>query len=311
MPSGHDNHRRYRPYRGRFAPTPSGDLHQGSLVAALGSYLDARSHGGTWNLRIDDLDAARCKPATTQRIISQLEAHGLIPDGEIIIQHTRHALYEEALNKLTELGLTYRCRCSRKQLRMAVQKGIAKEGLAGPIYPGTCREHAIAANEPAGIRFVVPNEPITVHDRLLGQITQTISTQIGDPILQRSDGVFAYHLAEVVDNQTMGITHVVRGSDLAPLTPLHLALHQALFPNTPAPVYAHLPIVLGENGLKLSKTNHAAPLDCNHARENLITAACFLGLACEQTRGDINDLLADWTKQWTRGHEILKAIEAP
>jgi len=288
------------PYIGRFAPTPSGALHLGSLVAALGSYLDARAHNGIWKVRIDDLDEQRCLPATTEQIITQLSAHGLVPDGEIVRQRTRHVIYTEALNRLADNALTYHCTCTRKQLRDAVKNGRASEGLAGPIYPGTCRERAVAKHEMAGIRFIVPTGTIQFTDRFLGQIEQSLSTTIGDPILRRSDDVFAYHLAEVVDNRTMGITHVVRGADLSSLTPLHIALHQALYPDTPLPVYGHLPLVLGSNGLKLSKTNHAPALDSHRARENLMAAAVHLGLKTPTVQTGIEVILADWTEQWAK-----------
>ena len=294
------------PYIGRFAPTPSGALHLGSLVAALGSYLDARAHNGIWKLRIDDLDEQRCLPATTDQIITQLSAHGLVPDEEIVRQQSRHEVYTEALTRLGDIALTYRCRCTRKQLRDAMQIGQAIEGLAGPIYPGTCRELALSEHEMAGIRFIVPQETIKFTDRFLGPIEQSLPTTIGDPILRRSDDVFAYHLAEVVDNQTMGITHVVRGADLSPLTPLHIALHHALYPDTPPPVYGHLPLVLGSNGLKLSKTNHAPALDIRRARENLSIAAGHLGLKTPTVQTDIEEMLADWAGQWAKRYQTSK-----
>lgn len=278
----------------------------GSLVAALGSYLDARVHNGIWKLRIDDLDEQRCLPATTDQIITQLMAHGLVPDGEIIWQRPRHEFYTEALAKLQEIALTYRCRCTRKQLRDALQSGQAIEGLAGPIYPGTCRQLTPADNEMAGVRFIVPQETINFTDRFLGQIAQSLPTTIGDPILLRSDGVFAYHLAEVVDNRAMGITHVVRGADIAPLTPLHIALHYALYPDSPPPMYGHLRLVLGSNGLKLSKTNHAPALDIRRAQENLSAAAVHLGLAPPTTPAEIEEMLSAWTAQWSQQHRISK-----
>lgn len=292
-------------YVGRFAPTPSGALHLGSLVAALGSYLDARAHNGLWKVRIDDLDEQRCLPETTEQIITQLLAHGLVPDGDIIQQRTRHERYTEALNRLADNALIYRCRCTRKQLRDAMQTGLASEGLAGPIYPGTCRKSTIAEHEVAGMRFIVPTETIQFTDRFLGQMEQSLTTTIGDPILRRSDDVFAYHLAEVVDNQTMGITHVVRGADLAALTPLHIALHRALFPDSPQPVYGHLPLVLGSNGLKLSKTNHAPALDNLRARENLMAAAAYLGLGAFSNPPAIDEMLKQWTRQWAEQHHIV------
>ncbi len=295
-----------QPYIGRFAPTPSGALHLGSLVAALGSYLDARAHRGIWKLRIDDLDEQRCHPAITDQIITQLTAHGLVPDDEIVRQRSRHEVYSEALSKLGDNALIYRCRCTRKQLRDAMETGQAIEGLAGPIYPGTCRGLALSEHEMSGSRFIVPQETIKFTDRFLGQLEQSLPTTIGDPILRRSDGVFAYHLAEVVDNQAMGITHVVRGADLSPLTPLHIALHHALFPDTPSPVYGHLPLVMGSNGLKLSKTNQAPALDVRRARENLSAAAGHLGLDTPTVHTDIEEMLANWAGQWAKQYRTSK-----
>lgn len=293
-------------YIGRFAPTPSGPLHLGSLVAALGSYLDARAHQGAWLLRIDDLDEQRCRPQTTKQIIDQLSAHGLVADAELIQQRSRHDLYAKALTTLREANLSYSCLCSRKQLRDAAHTGQAAYGLAGPIYPGTCRNRGLVPSESSATRFIVPTGRIEFIDRFLGPSAQSLPTTIGDPILQRSDGVFAYHLAEVVDNQAMGISHIVRGADLAPLTPLHIALHCALYPDSPPPVYGHLPLVLGSDGRKLSKTNHAPALDIRRARENLSIAAEHLGLKTPTVHTDIKGMLANLTRQWSRQHLTSK-----
>ncbi|MGC8698086.1 MAG: tRNA glutamyl-Q(34) synthetase GluQRS [Halothiobacillus sp.] len=291
------------PYIGRFAPTPSGALHLGSLVAALGSYLDARAHGGLWRLRIDDLDAARSRPATASQIVQQLADHGLLADDAIVWQSTQASHYHAALAHLQALGVVYRCQCSRSTLRAAASAGLLLEGLAGPIYPGTCRHNPPAIGQAAGWRLIVPSGTLRLTDRFLGELTQSLPHTLGDPLLMRSDGVFAYHLAEVVDNQTMGITDVVRGADLAPLTPLHVALQQMLYPHTRPPRYGHLPLVLGEDGRKLSKTNHAVPLDSRCARQNLIAAAHYLNLAIFDETATIDALLHDWTSQWaaTRG----------
>ncbi|MHB9022319.1 MAG: tRNA glutamyl-Q(34) synthetase GluQRS [Halothiobacillus sp.] len=287
-------------YVGRFAPTPSGSLHLGSLVAALGSYLDAHAHGGQWRLRLDDLDAQRCQATTAHEIIRQLEAHGLEPDGDIIWQSQRLDAYQAALAQLNQSHEVYRCQCSRNTLRAALDAGALREGLAGPIYPGTCLQHPPAREQSAGWRFRVPAGVVSVEDRFLGELLQMLSATIGDPLLKRSDGVFAYHLAEVVDNQAMAITDVVRGADLAPLTPLHIALHQALFPYTPAPRYAHLPLVMTADGRKLSKTNHAPALNPQKARVNLIQAAQYLGLATPEPNLPIADLLTQWTTHWAQ-----------
>lgn len=300
------NTARPRPYIGRFAPTPSGALHLGSLVAALGSWLDARAHGGQWRLRFDDLDTARCAAENNARILSQLQAHHLIPDA-IDTQHSRQSAYRLALESLIDQQQVYRCSCRRDVLRAQP----LRRGLAGPIYPGTCRHRPPPAETAAAWRLLVPDAPIRFTDRLLGPITQSLPAQIGDPILQRSDGVIAYHLAEVVDNHEFGISHVVRGADLAPLTPLHLALHHKLYPDAPAPIYAHLPIVLDPQGRKLSKTNHAPPLAAEHARANLIAAASHLQLITHAPRQGIDELLADWQAQWPQWLERRRCAPPP
>lgn len=298
-PLKHPIHREPLAYVGRFAPTPSGELHLGSLVAALGSFLDAKAHGGQWRVRLDDLDPIRCKPSTSQRIIQQLADHGLVPDGEITWQSQRASQYQAALEALKTTGTVYRCQCTRNALRAAGAAGVLPEGLAGPIYPGTCRVHPPEPSTAAGWRYIVPSEAIAFTDRFLGAIAQALPHTLGDPLLVRSDGVFAYHLAEVVDNHAMGVTDVVRGADLAALTPVQIALHQTLFPNSPPPRYGHLPLVRGADGRKLSKTNQAAPLDSRKARQNLREAAQVLNLATPNEGLPIDTLLRDWTTQWT------------
>lgn len=303
-----------RRYVGRFAPTPSGPLHQGSLVAALGSYLDARAHQGIWRLRIDNLDHQRCRPDTAEQIIAQLEAHGLIPDESIIWQDTRRDAYAAALDQLIGLNRAYRCRCRRNALREGVENGTIQMGLAGPRYPGTCRGQPIGPDERAGWRFQVPPDTITLWDRRLGQLAQQLTDTIGDPLLQRADGVFAYHLAEVVDNADLSITDVVRGADLAPLTPLHGALHQALFPLHSPPRYLHLPVLFDSTGKKLSKTNHAPPLNLRQARANLQAAAQTLGLPPGGPNDSQEALLHSWTIQWQQlfvaGQQSVDPLEA-
>ncbi len=292
------NTARPRPYVGRFAPTPSGALHLGSLVAALGSWLDARAHQGQWLLRFDDLDAARCRPEHTATILAQLHAHGLVPDAEPITQSQRVAAYAQALQELIAQGHAYRCDCRRTALRAAVQQGELREGWAGPIYPGTCRRQPPEPNAAVGWRFAVPIEPVAFHDRLRGILRQPLATTVGDPLLQRSDGVIAYHLAEVVDNHALGISHVVRGADLAELTPLHLALHQRLYPHTAPPSYAHLPIVQDATGRKLSKTNQAPAVYGATAQDNLRAAARHLQLTTADSPQTIPALLEQWVAQW-------------
>lgn len=291
-------------YHGRFAPTPSGPLHAGSLVAALGSFLDARAHGGRWSLRIDDTDRARSRPEAVETIIAQLLAHGLAFDGEVIFQSQRTHRYEAALHWLERYGRLYRCRCTRARLREWTANHGQTIGAIGPLYPGFCRNESVSVDERHALRLRVGPHRRTVPDRRLEAITQQLEQDVGDPVLRRADGPIAYHLANVVDDADMGITQVVRGEDLAPLTPLHVDLSEAL--GIPAPDYLHLPVVLGDDGRKLSKTNHARPLENRRARENLIEAAGTLGMTPTpaDTKASIDELLQRWKLEWRRRHPL-------
>ncbi|WP_410474831.1 tRNA glutamyl-Q(34) synthetase GluQRS [Guyparkeria sp. TX1] len=284
-------------YHGRFAPTPSGPLHAGSLVAALGSFLDARAHSGRWSLRIDDTDQARSRRDAIEAILEQLQAHGLAVDGEVIFQSERTARYEAALARLESAGRVYRCNCTRARLRDWAEQHGQAIGAIGPLYPGFCREQPAAAHERHAWRFRVGEHRRTVADRRLGEITQRLATEVGDPVLRRADGPIAYHLANVVDDDEMGITQVVRGEDLANLTPLHVELAEALELRVPG--YLHLPLVNGPDGRKLSKTNHATPLDNQRAMENLRQAAGVLGLDTTMTDWEtVAGLLERWISEW-------------
>jgi len=289
--------RETNPYHGRFAPTPSGPLHAGSLVAALGSFLDARAHGGRWSVRIDDTDQARCRPETTETILQQLQAHHLRPDGEVVLQSERMERYTAALARLEAGGRVYRCRCTRRHLREHARERGEVIGAIGPVYPGFCREETVSAEERHALRFRVVSCDRRVEDRRLGVIRQDLVAEVGDPVLRRADGPIAYHLANVVDEAEMHVTHVVRGEDLAPLTPLHVELAEAL--GQRPPVYRHLPVLLGPDGRKLSKTNHAPALDNRRAAENLREAAVALGLETPATERTIPALLEHWISQWT------------
>ena len=291
-------------YHGRFAPTPSGPLHAGSLVAALGSYLDARAHGGTWSVRIDDTDAARSQPEAVETILGQLEAHGLRPDGEAVFQSRRQDRYEAALEQLGAAGRTYRCRCTRARLRAWAAEHGQTMGAIGPIYPGFCRDQPAAEDERHALRFRVGENERRVADRRLGILRQVLAAEVGDPVLRRADGPIAYHLANVVDDAAMGITQVVRGEDLAAMTPLHVELAEAL--ELSAPAYFHLPLVNGPDGRKLSKTNHARPLDNRKAFANLTTAAAVLGLQTTAVATDapISDRLERWAREWRERYPL-------
>ncbi|WP_066185116.1 MULTISPECIES: tRNA glutamyl-Q(34) synthetase GluQRS [unclassified Guyparkeria] len=288
-------------YHGRFAPTPSGPLHAGSLVAALGSYLDARAHGGSWSVRIDDTDQARSRTEAVETILAQLEAHGLHPDGEVIFQSRRRDRHEAALEQLAAAGRVYRCRCTRSRLRAWAAEHGQTMGAIGPIYPGFCRDDPADEDERHALRFRVGEDERCVADRRLGTIRQTLTVDVGDPVLRRADGPIAYHLANVVDDAEMGITQVVRGEDLAAMAPLHVELAEAL--GLTAPAYFHLPLVNGPDGRKLSKTNHARPLDNRQAADNLAAAAAVLGLR-DAGGKSLGDQLERWAREWSALHPL-------
>ena len=250
-------------YVGRFAPSPTGPLHLGSLVAALGSYLDARRERGRWLLRIEDLDAARVRPGCADDMQRTLENLGLNWDGPIEYQSRRRALYEEALETLDGRALLYACHCSRRELADSEEPG----------YPGTCRDRP-AAPGPAALRFRI-DETESVHfvDRFQGPSSFAMGA-LGDVITRRRDGVIAYQLAVVVDDAQQGVTDVVRGADLLPSTPWQLLLQRALGVATPR--YGHLPLVVEPDGAKLAKSRRSTPVDPQRATEQLIEALKLL-----------------------------------
>jgi glutamyl-Q tRNA(Asp) synthetase len=263
-------------YRGRFAPSPTGPLHAGSLVAALASWLDARAHGGQWLVRIEDVDSPRCVPGVAQEILRQLAACGLLPDEPPVWQSQRDALYQSALDRLVAAGDAYPCACSRKDIEEALRAlGRERPRHGELVYPGTCRDglHGRAAR---AWRFRVPPGVVHWQDGLLGAQAQDVAEAVGDFVLKRADGLFAYQLAVVVDDAAQGITHVVRGEDLADNTARQLLLQRAL--GFPAPAYRHTPLVLGANGEKLSKQNGAAALELDDPLQALAAAAQVLGL---------------------------------
>ncbi len=285
-------------YRGRFAPSPTGPLHAGSLVAALASWLDARSHGGVWLVRIEDVDTPRCVPGADRLILQQLAACGLQSDEPVVWQSQRRAPYQQALDRLIRRGQAYPCACSRKDIEAALTaQGLVRERHHAAIYPGTCRpgRGGLRGREARAWRFLVP-EHSTVHwtDRQLGPQTQDVAAEVGDFVLKRADGLWAYQLAVVVDDADQGITHVVRGADLADNTPRQILLQQALGLSTPA--YRHTPLVLGANGEKLSKQNGALALDLHDPVAALNRAAAVLGLP--PASGTVAEVLADWVKAW-------------
>jgi glutamyl-Q tRNA(Asp) synthetase len=282
-------------YTGRFAPTPSGPLHAGSLVAALASWLDARAHGGRWLVRIEDVDGPRCVPGASEVILQQLARCGLVPDAAPWVQSTRGVAYERALLQLRAKGLAYDCGCTRREVGEALaQAGLAWERHGELVYPGTCRA-GLAGRPARAVRLLTqrvgqPGLPIdglgnstddVLHwvDRRLGPQSQNIINEVGDFVLRRADGLWAYQLAVVVDDAEQGVTHVVRGEDLADNTPRQILLQRHL--GLPTPLYLHTPLVLAADGQKLSKQNGALALalgDDAAVRRELESAARGLGL---------------------------------
>lgn len=258
------------PYRGRFAPSPTGPLHFGSLIAAVGSYLHARSAGGTWLVRIEDLDPPRVAPGASDTILRTLEAYGLQWDGPVTYQSRSTVRYEEALEKLAAAGHTYACTCSRREISKT-----ARRGAGGPIYPGTCRGAARQPASDAAQRLRTAGTTIRFGDPLFGPIDCDLETEIGDFVLRRADGLFAYQLAVVVDDAAQGINDVVRGADLLEVTPGQIHLFRLL--EWPSPSYLHLPLAVDGDGDKLSKQRGAAGLPDDDPRPPLLRALRFLG----------------------------------
>jgi len=283
-------------YTGRFAPSPTGALHAGSLVAALASWLDARAHGGRWLLRIEDIDTPRCVPGADAIILTQLAACGLVPDEAPLWQSERIAWYEQALASLVAADLAYPCGCSRSAIDAAnAARGVNRPRNGERVYPGTCRI-GLRGTGPAAWRMRTQAAPELLHwqDRRLGEHTQDLHTQVGDFVLRRADSLFTYQLAVVVDDAAQGISHVVRGEDLADNTARQRWLQDAL--GLPAPQYLHTPLVIGRNGEKLSKQNGAQPIDTNAPLAALNAAAKVLGLP--EHGGTIGEALTAWTAAW-------------
>ena len=296
-------------YIGRLAPSPTGPLHAGSLVAALASWLDARAHHGQWFVRIEDIDAPRCVAGADQHILEQLAACGLFADSVPTWQSRRSHLYENALTQLIDKGWAYPCGCSRKEIEdVYVLQGQDLVRHSATVYPGTCREglngkpaRAWRLNVQAVIDALHLPQTLEWLDRRMGRQQQDVATEVGDFVLKRADGLWAYQLAVVVDDADQGVTHIVRGEDLLDNTARQILLQKAL--GLPAPIYMHTPLVLGENGEKLSKQNGALGLDVSNPLAALNGAAGVLGLeACESL---VEDALNRWTQQWRTSRNQL------
>jgi glutamyl-Q tRNA(Asp) synthetase len=279
-------------YTGRFAPSPTGPLHFGSLVTAVGSYLEARSRNGKWLLRIENLDASREIPGASEAILRTIELLGMEWDGEPIYQNQRNMMYEAAIFALESRSLVYPCFCSRKEIADSSIRGIE-----GPVYPGTCRAGSNKKRTGAR-RLRTDNALIEFTDALRGRIRQRLESDIGDFILCRADGVFAYQLAVVVDDAEQGITHVVRGEDLLNSTPRQIYLQRLL--GYPTPHYMHLPVVTNATGQKLSKQTCAPPVDISHPVPQLMMALRFLGQrpAAELAKSSVTTLWEWATYNW-------------
>lgn len=323
-------------YIGRFAPSPTGPLHAGSMVAALASWLDARAHGGQWLIRIEDIDPPRCQPGADQHILQQLSACGLHSDQTVVWQSARHAFYQQALDDLVARQLAYPCGCTRKDIEAAwQQRGISHQRHVERPYPGLCRHglHGKTARawrfalceqlqitqkktalEPDYQGFIAINTKVataprleaqTLHwsDRRLGAQQQDLLASVGDFVLQRADGLWAYQLAVVVDDAAQGISHIVRGEDLTDNTPRQLLLQQALKLSTPS--YLHTPLVRMADGEKLSKQHGAAAVSVQEPLVVLSEAAAHLGLPALVRPGTtLGEALAYWIKSWQQLYNI-------
>jgi glutamyl-Q tRNA(Asp) synthetase len=265
------------PYVGRFAPSPTGPLHAGSLVAAMASYLDAKAHHGQWLVRIEDIDEARAVPGSAEHILHTLGHFGMHWDGDVLWQSQRKDLYQRAFEQLG--NHTYACGCTRREIADS-RIGVASDGAA--IYPGTCRNGLAPGRTPRAYRLRVPdagqaNEEIAFQDAWVGASHQHLASEVGDFVLKRADGFWAYQLAVVVDDADQGVTHVVRGADLLDSTARQIYLQRLL--GLPTPHYLHVPVVVNELGEKLSKQTGARELDMENPVAALSNAAGFLGLS--------------------------------
>lgn len=286
------------PYIGRFAPTPSGHLHFGSLVAALASYLDARAVDGRWLLRMEDLDPPREEPGAQAAILKALESYGFEWDGEMVRQSERHEAYDQVITRLFNQGLAYACTCSRKQL----------EAYQG-IYPGLCR-NAGHGTEDAAIRLRVPELAYHFTDRVQGEFRQHLGREVGDFVIRRRDGLYAYQLAVVLDDAWQGVTDIVRGADLLDSTPRQLYLQELL--GLPKPRYLHVPLITQPDGHKLGKSYRSPPLAADQATPLLLRALRALGQQPGPELADANPRqLLDWGIHHWDAAKIPRTLTLP
>ncbi len=280
------------PYRGRFAPSPTGPLHFGSLVAAVGSFLEARSQGGEWLVRMDDLDLPRVVPGAADDILRTLDAFGLHWDGEVMFQSARNEAYRAALAELEKLGAVYPCACTRREIADS-----ALTGIDGPVYPGTCRGGLPDGRSARAMRVRADSGAVGFDDGLQGRISQMLATEVGDFVVRRADGLFAYQLAVVVDDAEQIVTHIVRGADLLDSTTRQIYLQKLL--GLPTPAYMHLPVVVNERGEKLSKQTLAPAVSIANPVGALFDALVFLN---QSPPAELKDADLDDFWKWAIAH---------
>jgi glutamyl-Q tRNA(Asp) synthetase len=286
------------PYVGRFAPSPTGPLHFGSLAAALGSYCDARAAGGRWLVRMEDIDPPRAMPGASELILRQLEGYGFEWDGAVLYQHDRSAAYDEALARLARQGGVFWCRCSRAELAR----------LGTPVYPGTCRT-CVSPRADAAIRLRVPEGEVRFLDVVFGEQREDVAATIGDFVLRRRDGLYSYQLAVVVDDAFQGVTRVARGADLLDNTARQIVLQQRL--GLPTPGYLHLPLAVHRDGSKLSKQTFARALPLPADPGLLREALRHLGQEPPPAGLDCRSLLAWGVAHWDSTRIHREAHVAP
>jgi len=298
-----------RPYRGRFAPSPTGPLHFGSLVAAVGSYLEARWNRGKWLVRMEDLDRPREARGASDAILRTLEAFGFEWDGQVVFQSRRDAAYGAALKRLEQEHAVFPCACTRREISDSTLTAASE-----PIYPGTCRQGFSPGRSARAMRVRVDNSVIAFEDLLQGDIEQDLAREVGDFVVRRADGLFAYQLAVVVDDFEQSITDVVRGADLLASTPRQILLQRLL--GHPTPRYMHLPVAVNRYGEKLSKQTRAAPLSVTEAPVRLWQALRFLGQEppAELAAGRIVEIwnwaLANWRTERIPTRRSIRESEA-
>lgn len=286
-------------YIGRFAPSPSGPLHFGSLITAVGSYLDAKANGGNWLVRIEDLDPPRCIQGAGKIVLAQLEAYGFEWDGEVLYQSDRLEIYRDAIGTLQQQSLIYPCTCTRKALLERCELGAF-----GTIYDRHCSARPISTAKGASLRMrILDDTLIGIDDAIQGQYKQNLNREVGDFHVKRRDGLFAYHIGVAVDDHLQGITHIVRGCDLLDSSPSQVYIQQRLGVNTPS--YAHLPLALKPNGQKLSKQNLAPALFDQEAKHNIVLALSFLN---QDPPADIQHRPLEEIWQWAISNWCLNSV---